>query len=246
MAPFGAQYSWERRGQIESYGAGMPAFPSVPGGGRLLDLLLDRVDDADEAAALDRVHALRDAHPDWGPDQLVDELVRRKVRAAASIGAATAAASVIPVLGTVVALTVGAVADLGATLRLQSELVLEVAEVYGRRLTKDEKRRAFMLTAGLSAGGARLLSRGGARLSLRLTERYAERWLARAIPFAGIAVAAGTNALSTYLIGRRARAYFALGPEAVGSWSDSLRALSGVDERKLAGWLRGVVRRPKR
>ncbi|HEU5316171.1 MAG TPA: hypothetical protein VFX49_08695 [Chloroflexota bacterium] len=225
----------------------MPGIPGLPSGSaRLLDLLLDRVDDADEAQAIERVRTLRDAHPDWTTQQLVDELVMRKVRQTASIGAATAAASVIPVLGTIVALTVGAVADLGATLRLQSELLLEIAEVYARRLSKEEKRRAFMLIAGLSAGGARLVSRGGSRLSLRLTERFAERWLARALPFAGIAVAAGTNALSTYLIGRRATAYFALGPEAVGSWTESLRALSGVDERRLASWVRGALRRPKR
>jgi hypothetical protein len=212
---------------------------------RILSFILDRIDDADETAAVERVHELRQRQPEWTLDQLVEELIRRKVRQTAAIGAATAGAGVIPGLGTLVALTIGAVADLGATLRLQTELVLEIGEAHGRRLSKEEKRRVVMLVGGLSAGGGRLLSRGGARLSLSLTQRYAQRWLARAVPFAGIAAAAGVNALSTYLIGTRAHALFARGPEAVGSWQESLRALSGVDERRLAAWIRGIGRRPK-
>jgi hypothetical protein len=43
--------------------------------------------------------------------------------------------------------------------------------------------------------------------------------------------------LATYLIGQRADAYFRLGPEAVGSWTDSLRTISGIDERNIANIL---------
>lgn len=212
-------------------------------GERVLSFILDRIDDANEAAAIERVQELRARQPEWSEAQVVDELIRRKVRQTAAIGAATAGAGVIPGLGTLVALTVGAVADLGATLRLQTELVLEIAEAHGRRLSKDEKRRVVLLVGGVSAGGGRLLSRGGARLTLNLTRRYAQRWVARAVPFAGIAAAAGVNALSTYVIGHRAQALFSRGPEAVGSWSESVRALSGVDERRLASWIRGIGRK---
>jgi uncharacterized protein (DUF697 family) len=212
-------------------------------GERILGFILDRIDDADEAAAVERARELRARQPEWSAAQLADELIRRKSRQTAAIGAATAGAGIIPGLGTVVALTVGAVADLGATLRLQSELVLEIAEVHGRQLSKEEKRRVILLVGGLSAGGGRLLSRGGARLSLSLTQRYAQRWVARAVPFAGIAAAAGANALTTYVIGKRAQALFERGPEAVGSWAESVRALSGVDERRLASWIRGIGRK---
>jgi len=214
----------------------------APPGERILSFILDRIDDADEGAAVERVQGLRDQQPEWPVERLVDELVRRKCRHTAAIGAATAGAGIIPGLGTVVALTVGAMADLSATLRLQTELVLEIAAAHGRQLSKEEKRRVVLLVGGLSAGGGRLLSRGGAQLSLRLTQRYAQRWIARAVPFAGIAAAAGANALSTYVIGRRAQALFSRGPEAVGSWGESLRALSGVDERNLATWVRGIRR----
>ena len=43
--------------------------------------------------------------------------------------------------------------------------------------------------------------------------------------------------LSSYIIGYRADAYFRLGPEHMGTWADSLRAVSGVDERKIGRWL---------
>ncbi|NJL34321.1 MAG: hypothetical protein HC893_11220 [Chloroflexaceae bacterium] len=45
------------------------------------------------------------------------------------------------------------------------------------------------------------------------------------------------NVLATYIIGKRAQAYFGLGPEAMGDWGESLRAIVGVDERKIAGWV---------
>jgi uncharacterized protein (DUF697 family) len=217
---------------------------------RLLHFILERVDDADEAAALERVRALREQHPDWTKDQLVEQLIKRKAQQTAAIGAATAGSGLVPGLGTVVALTIGSVADFGATLRLQTELVLEIGEVHGRRLGPAEKRQVVLLVGGLGAGSGQALSRGGARLSVRLTQRYAQRWIAKAIPFAGIAASAGSNALATYLIGRRAHAYFAIGPAAVGSWAESLRALTGMDERRLTSWLseagRGAARGMRR
>ncbi len=205
--------------------------------GRAMAFVLDRIDDADEVAAYDRARRLRKEHPDWTVAQLVEQLVKRKVQQTAAVGAAAAGSGLVPGIGTIAALTVGTLADLSATIRLQTELVLEIAAAHERTLSPEEKQRAVLLVAGLTAGGNRLVARGGARLSLQLTERFAQRWLARAVPFAGVAAAAGMNALSTYLIGRRADAYFAGGPEALGSWQDSLRTISGVDERVLTSWL---------
>jgi hypothetical protein len=205
--------------------------------GRVLSFVLRQIDEADDVAAVGRVADLRDAHPDWSTDQLAEHLIRRKCQQAAAVGAVTAGSGLIPGIGTLAALTVGTVADIGATLKLQTELVLELAAVHGRQLSVDEKRRVLALVSGLTVGRDRLLARSGARLSVKLTEQYAQRWVARAIPFAGVAAAAGIDVLSTYLVGRRAHAYFALGPDAVTSWTESLRALSGVDERRLASWL---------
>lgn len=203
----------------------------------MLAFIFDRINDADEAGAIDRVDALREAHPTWSMDQLVEHLIAQKCRQAAAVGAASSGSGLIPGLGTLVSMTIGMAADLGATLRMQTELVIEIAAVHRRRLSPDEKRRVVLLVGGLGTGTGRAVAQGGARLSLQLTQRYAQRWLARALPVVGVAGAAGINALTTYLIGRRAHAYFGRGPEAMGSWAESVRTLTGVDERRLGAWL---------
>jgi uncharacterized protein (DUF697 family) len=205
--------------------------------GRVAGAILDRIDDADEQAAAERARELRAAHPDETPDELVERLIKKKCQQTAAIGAATSGTALVPGLGTLVALTVGAAADIGLTLRLQAELVLEIAAIHGHVVSPEEKRGVVLLVSGLGLGGNRLLSRGGAKLAEAVGQRFAQRWLTRAIPVAGAAAAAGANALSTYVIGRRAHAYFGRGPEAMGDWRESLRTLSGVDERKLAAWL---------
>jgi len=52
-----------------------------------------------------------------------------------------------------------------------------------------------------------------------------------------VAASAGVNVVSTYLIGRRVQAYFSLGEAEMKDWAESLRALTGVDERQIASWL---------
>jgi hypothetical protein len=138
-------------------------------------------------------------------------------------------------------MTLGVAADIGATFKLQAELVLEIATVYDYPLTEQEKQQIVMLITGISAGTTTMARRIGQRTSIRFGEKVAERaigkTLVKALPVIGVIASAGTNVLSTYVIGQRADAYFRLGPEAVGSWSDSLRAISGVDERNITRWL---------
>lgn len=209
----------------------------------LVSFLLERIDDADERAAAERVQALRDRHPEAAADDLVRLLVRRKCRQTAAVGAAAAGAALIPGVGTLAALTLGTAADIGATLKLQAELVLEIAAAHGHEVPPTEKRRIVLLVTGLTAGGNELIARGSRRLTIRLTERYAQRWLEHALPVLGLAAAAGTNVLSTYVIGRRAHAYFGRGPEAMEDWKENLRAFAGVDERRLRAALAERARR---
>jgi hypothetical protein len=51
------------------------------------------------------------------------------------------------------------------------------------------------------------------------------------LPFFGVAASAAINALTTYLVGKHADAYFRLGPNAMGDWVEIWRALTGIDER---------------
>lgn len=210
----------------------------------MLDALVDRtlrtVNEADAAAAVQRVAAIRTQRR-LQDDALVEHLIRQKANQTGMVGAVTSAAALIPGFGSVAAFTVGVVTDVGVTLRLQSELVLEIAAARERTLTPTEARNALLVVTGLNMGAEQLVNQASRKLAEKAAERFAGRAIVKAIPFVGIAISAGANILMTYMIGRRADAYFQLGPEAVGDWSDSLRAITGLDERKLVAWLGDVM-----
>lgn len=222
---------------------------SLPGTGRnplenlddmvqdVMQLSLRAVDSVSEADAQARVEELRQQHPQATQAQLASLLIQKKCVQAGTVGAVTSGASVIPGLGSIAALTVGAVADLGMTMKLQAELVLEMAALYGHEFAPQEKRQAILMAAGIGAGAERLMARYGAELAEEVGERFAGRTLVKAVPLVGVAASAGLNVLVTYVVGQRAQAYFQLGPEAVGDWAAHIRALTGVDERAVGQWL---------
>ncbi len=207
----------------------------------LVKMLFNAVSDVDIKTATQQVNRLRTKYSDALPEELAQILIREKCRKTGTVGAVTSGAGLIPGLGTVAATTLGVPVDIGATFRLQAELVLEIAAVYNYPLTEQEKRQLVMFITGLSAGTAALSRRAGEMAATKIGEKAAEETLQKtilkALPIIGVAASAGTNALSTYVIGQRADAYFRLGPDAVGNWSDSLRAITGIDERKLTAWL---------
>ncbi len=207
----------------------------------LVRTLFSAISDVDLQAAQKRVEQLKAENPQATPEELAQMLIREKCRKTGTVGAVTSGAGLIPGLGTVAATTLGVAADIGATFKLQAELVLEIAAVYNYPLTEQEKQQLVMLITGLSAGTATLTRRAGEKAAAKIGEKVAEKTLAKtvlkALPVIGVAASAGTNVLSTYIIGQRADAYFRLGPDAVGSWADSLRAVTGVDERRLVSWL---------
>jgi len=212
--------------------------------GSIVGIVLGSIDAADPEAARRRVEDVRRRRPKWDAGQLVAELIKRKERQTALIGAATSGSAFIPGIGTIAAWTVGMVADIGATIRLQADLVLEIAEVHGRRLEPHERRRVVALVMGLSAAESELVAAGMRRATVLLSERFAEHWLLRAIPFVGVAASASANALATRLIGRRAEAYFSLGPEAMSDPRASLRAITGLDLRRPQRWLNRGKKQP--
>lgn len=203
----------------------------------LMKKLFGVIHDVDIAAAAERVKALREKYPDETPEQLSQRLIRDKLQRTGAVGAVTSGAGLIPGIGTAAALTLGVAADIGATFRYQAELVLEIAAVYDYPLTESEKQHLVLLITGLSAGSSALARKAGEAITIELGERFAEKAIMKALPIVGVIASAGTNALSTYIIGQRADAYFRLGPEAVPTWTDSLRAVTGVDERKIGDWL---------
>lgn len=201
------------------------------------------ISDADEAAATARVAHLREARPEATAEELVQSLIRQKCLQTGAVGAVTSGASLIPGLGTMASLTFGVAADIGMTFKMQAELVLEIAAVYEHQLTPEEKQRIILVVTGISAGSSVALEKVGQQIATKATEQLAQKSALKALPVLGVAASAGTNMAFTYLIGQRAHAYFSLGPEAMGDWSESVRALTGLDERLLIGWLTETTER---
>lgn len=213
---------------------------------KVLGYAVKRLSGADPDQAALRVQELKSKHPALSETELIEKLIKAKCQKTAAVGATTSAASIIPGLGTVLSLTIGFAVDISNTLKLQSELVLEIAEARRHRLTANERNEVILAVMGLSTGIGRLSSRAVKGFSHKVGEMAAQKWLAKAVPAIGMAASASTNVLSTYIIGKRADAYFMRGPEAMGDLKSNLRALSGVDERKIARWIsqgsRGVAK----
>ncbi|MEM7034705.1 MAG: hypothetical protein AAF629_34515 [Chloroflexota bacterium] len=203
----------------------------------MLDFATNAINNADEAAAAAQVAKLRNKHPDLDDDALADILIKQKCYSTGAVGAITSGLSVIPGIGTVAALTFGAAADIGMTFKLQAELVLEMAALYGRDLSDVEKRTAVLTVTGIGAGSHHLAIKGGEKIAQRATEQLTAHAVAKAIPFVGVGVSAGANILTTYVIGQRAKSYFSLNETEMDDMGAQIRALSGVDEAKIAEWL---------
>jgi len=209
--------------------------------GILSRLIYNAISDVDLGQASEKVTQLREKYPNASPQKLSQMLIREKCQKTGTVGAVTSGAGLIPGVGTLAAITLGTAADIGATFKLQSELVLEIAAVYDYPLNEEEKQRIVLGVSGISAGTTALARRAGQTAAIKASEKVAgkaiEKSLVKALPIIGVMASAGTNVLSSYIIGQRADAYFRLGPEHVGTWADSLRTISGVDERKLSRWL---------
>ncbi len=221
---------------------------------KLMHETMESMTKADEKAALERVQALRAKHPAATTDGLAEIVIRRKCLQAGAIGAVTASPTLVPGLGTVVALTFGTAVDIGMMYKLQGELVLELVDLYAPDLPMENKRNILMLVTGISIGAGRLLSEQGQEIAAKSSRRLANRFRGMAATevaeeaasglFArsasvmlGVATVAGINIVTTYTIGRRAQAYLKQEPTAREELGSSLRTISGVDERKLMTWL---------
>ncbi|MEZ0369271.1 MAG: hypothetical protein ACAI44_09320 [Candidatus Sericytochromatia bacterium] len=220
---------------FDTFDQGVSGSPGMGAG--ILHRFAEWISKVDIRAVRRRVAELRTELPMASQQELIEELIRRKCQYTAKIGAATAATGTIPVLGTLFSLTLGMMIDLGAVITAQAELVLEIAEVQGISLSDAQRRETVFLVLGLGAGLEHLGAMASQRMLRKLSHRFARRWLGHILPLVGIATNAGLNALSTYLIGRQAEAYFSHGPAAMSDWK---AILGGLDEGKVSGWLKEI------
>ena len=211
--------------------------------GDVIGFVVDRIEAADSEGAARTVRELRQRYPHWDDDRMVSYLISRKARQTALIGAATAGGSLLPGLGTLLSITVGMAADIGASVKLHAELVLEIAAVHGRALSPDERRQAVGLAMGISAAQTQLVARGVRAMTTGLVRRFGTQWLAKGVPFLGAATSAMANSATTTLIGRRADAYLRLPPDRTDEAEERLQVLTGIDPRRATAWLQGAANR---
>ncbi len=207
----------------------------------LIDLLNERLSQAiasiDEQAAVERVAALRRKRPLTSLPQLADKLIYDKCLQTAVIGATSSSASILPGIGTLASLTIGTAADISLTFKAQAELVLELAILHNHILSPDKKKQVVLLITGISAGTSSAARRTGQKIALKTSEKFAEKEFIKAIPFVGIGASAAMNIAMTYAIGVRAKAYFSLGEAEMLDIKRSIRAITGIDGRKIKAGL---------
>mmetsp|Transcript_411 Transcript_411/g.556 ORF Transcript_411/g.556 Transcript_411/m.556 type:complete len:249 (+) Transcript_411:263-1009(+) len=142
------------------------------------------------------------------------------------------ATSAIPGLGTVAGVLFGMAVSSGLMAKIQGEMVRDIAKVYGKELSPDNQQRAMAAIYGISRGVTQGVKEVGTRVATQTTSKAVSY-----IPMVGALTAASVNMTVTYVIGHRAKAYYKLGPEQMGSWEETVRAVSGIDELKMSVWM---------
>ncbi|MEH2119180.1 YcjF family protein [Nostoc sp.] len=133
------------------------------------------------------VNKLKKQYPNESPSQIAHRIMVEKATQAGTVGLAT---SILP--GIAVALLA---IDLTATTKLQSEMLYQIASVYGLDLKNPARKGEILAIFGLALGGSRLLKAAGLGLL-------------RNVPLAGAAIAASSNATMIYSLGYAACRFY--------------------------------------
>lgn len=152
-----------------------------------LNWLIGVSDNVDLAKAEAEVKTLQLQHPQESPSQIAHRIMVDKATKAGGIGLAT---SILP--GFAAALLA---VDLAATTQLQSEMVYQIASIYGLNLKDPARKGEVLAIFGLALGGGRLLKATGLGLL-------------RNVPFAGAVIGASSNATMIYSLGYAACRFY--------------------------------------
>jgi uncharacterized protein (DUF697 family) len=152
-----------------------------------LNWLIGVSDKVDLAKAEAEVKQLQQQHPQESPSQIAHRIMLDKATKAGGIGLAT---SILP--GEALALFA---VDLAATTQLQSEMLYQIASIYGLDLKDPARKGEVLAIFGLAFGGSRLLKAAGLGLL-------------RNVPFAGAVIGASSNATMIYSLGYAACRFY--------------------------------------
>ncbi len=152
-----------------------------------LNWLVGASDSVDLEKAAAAANKLKQEHPNESPSQIAHRIMVDKATKAGGIGLAS---SILP--GVAAALLA---IDLAATTKLQTEMLYEIAAIYGLDLKDSARKGEVLAIFGLALGGGRLL-------------KVAGLGLLRNVPFAGAAIAASSNATMIYSLGYAACRFY--------------------------------------
>jgi hypothetical protein len=173
------------------------------------------------------------------PESLADKrriaakIIGRYSKLSATTGAVTAAPSVIPGVGTAVAVLGGGVTDMAVVLKLQVDMCMCLVEVYETELSSEDKKHlAFVLA--LAGSAEQLAAKSGKAAVLKVAEKlvyqylkgpalitikqlfkrvsitFTQKAMAKAIPAGvGVAFSSSTNYVLSRVVGRVAVAVLA-------------------------------------
>ncbi|MGP2440513.1 hypothetical protein [Streptomyces sp. JW3] len=165
--------------------------------------------------------------------RIAAKIIGRYSKMSAAAGAATAVPSVIPGVGTAVAILGGSATDVAMALKLQVDMCMCLVEVFETELsTEDKKHLAF--TLALAGSAEQLASKGGKAAVTKIAEKlvyqylsgpalvtikelfkkvsitFTQKAMAKAIPAGvGVAFSSSTNYVLTRVVGRVAVAVLA-------------------------------------
>ncbi|MEV5312593.1 hypothetical protein [Streptomyces sp. NPDC052610] len=165
--------------------------------------------------------------------RIAAKIISRYSKMSAAAGAATAVPSVIPGVGTAVAILGGGATDVAVALKLQVDMCMCLVEVFETELsTEDKKHLAF--TLALAGSVEQMASKGGKaavqkiaqklvyqyltgpalvtikELFKRVSITFTQKAMAKAIPAGvGVAFSSSTNYVLTRVVGRVAVAVLA-------------------------------------
>ena len=165
-------------------------------------------------------------------DKVVEKIISNYSYYSAFSGGATALSSIVPGLGTAIAMVGGGSADAVITIKFQIEMTMALATVYGHNILNEESKRLCFMIAGLGAisevakeGGKQL----GSKAFISMTNQYlkgatlttlkeifklvggtfTKSALTKAIPFGvGVVIGFSANKGFTWYVGSKAKDYF--------------------------------------
>lgn len=199
------------------------------------------VENADRTLAREATRKGVDPDSEAARDLAVRKIVRHYGRLAGATAGGTAMTGIIPGVGTAAALTLGIGTDMVVTLKLQAEMAMQIAHLYGSDISSEEQKHLAFLLASLGAtanAGQEAISKGASKALTRLLERhlrgatlasvkqgfrafglvFTRKAVAKAIPFGvGVAVGYSTGQLLTKKVGREVSAHYRVSRPANGA-----------------------------